>query len=286
MEKNKSLLEIHTAVLLFGVAGLFGKIIPLPAIIIVLGRVFFAALFLSGLFIFSKRKIFLKQKKDYFVLFLLGIILAFHWWTFFQAIQISTVAIGLITFSTFPIFVTFIEPLFFKRDLKEGKIKSIDILLALITFFGVMLVIPRIKFDHNVTQGALWGIASGFSFALLSILNKKYVKKYSSLVITIYQDSVAVLILLPFFFLIKISITLKDILLLAILGILFTAIAHTLFIKGLLNIKAHTASIIACLEPVYGIIFAIFLLGEIPGIRVIIGGAIILGTTIYATLNT
>jgi len=44
--KNRSLLEIHAAVLLFGLAGLFGKLILLPPTIIVLGRVFFASIFL------------------------------------------------------------------------------------------------------------------------------------------------------------------------------------------------------------------------------------------------
>ncbi len=39
--KNTSLLEIHLAVLLFGVSGLFGKLLALPSMIIVLGRVFF-----------------------------------------------------------------------------------------------------------------------------------------------------------------------------------------------------------------------------------------------------
>ena len=42
--RTKSLLEIHLAVLLFGIAGLFGKLIMLPPAIIVLGRVFFAAI--------------------------------------------------------------------------------------------------------------------------------------------------------------------------------------------------------------------------------------------------
>jgi drug/metabolite transporter (DMT)-like permease len=210
----------------------------------------------------------------------LGIILALHWWTFFQAIRVSTVAVGLLTYSTFPVFVTFLEPYFFKE-----KIKLSNIFLALITSCGVILVIPRFEIADNITRGALWGIASGFTFAVLSILNRKYVKKYSSLVIAFYQDSAAAIVLLPFLFLMEFTVTLKDILLLALLGTGFTAIAHTLFIKGLTNIKAQTASIIACLEPVYGIVIAIFLLGEIPGLRIISGGMLILSGTFYATIK-
>jgi drug/metabolite transporter (DMT)-like permease len=278
--QNKSLLEIHTAVLFFGLAGLFGKFILLPALIIVLGRVIFAAIFLALLSLYLKQNIKLNQNKDYFYLFILGIILALHWWTFFQAIQVATVAVGLLTYSTFPIFVTLLEPYFFKE-----KIKLSDIYLAFITFLGVILVVPRFEIANNITRGALWGIASGLTFAVLSILNRKYVKKYSSLVIAFYQDSAAAIVLLPFLFLMEFTITLKDILLLALLGVCFTAIAHTLFIKGLTSVKAQTASIIACLEPVYGIMIAIFLLGEVPGLRIILGGMLILSGTVYATIK-
>ena len=313
---NKNLLEIHIAVLFFGLAGLFGKLILLPSLIIVLGRVIFAAILLALLSLYLKQNIKLNQKKDYFYLFILGIILALHWWTFFQAIQVSTVAVGLLTYSTFPIFVTLLEPYFFKEGsvtpthsrsarcrsfwgviskvcrknkVSEGiskeKLKRSDIFLALIASFGIILVVPRFEIGSNITRGALWGIASGFTFAVLSILNRKYVKKYSSIVIAFYQDSAAAIVLLPFLFLIEFTITLKDILLLALLGVCFTAIAHTLFIKGLTSVKAQTASIIACLEPVYGIVIAIFLLGEVPGLRIILGGMLILSGTGYATIK-
>lgn len=96
---------------------------------------------------------------------LLGILLSIHWSTFFYAIQLSTVAIGLLTFSSFPIFVAFLEPYFFK-----DKIKLSNIILAMITFLGIYLVIPEFKIENNVTQGALWGILSGVSFVLISIL--------------------------------------------------------------------------------------------------------------------
>jgi len=73
---------------------------------------------------------------------------------------------------------------------------------------------------------------------------------------------------------------------LVLLGVLFTAVAHSLFIKGLTNVKAQTASIIASLEPVYGIIFAVIILSEIPTLRVVIGGSIILGATFYTTIKS
>ena len=78
---------------------------------------------------------------------------------------------------------------------------------------------------------------------------------------------------------------LKDVLLLALLGIVFTGIAHSLFIKGLAYVKARTASIIASLEPVYGILAAALLLGASPALREISVGVIILGAALYATIR-
>ena len=156
--KNKSLVEIHFAVFLFGLAGLFGKLLSLPSLIIVLGRVFFSSIFLFLIMLYLKKDIKLKQKSHYFYFIIMGVILAIHWSTFFKSIQVSTVAIGLLTFTTFPVFVTFLEPYFFNE-----KIKLSDIIIAIITFSGVLLVIPSFELGNNSTQGVLWGVVSGFT---------------------------------------------------------------------------------------------------------------------------
>lgn len=279
--KNKSLMEIHLAVFLFGLSGLFGKLLSLSSIIIVLGRVFFSSIFLLIIMLYLKKDIKLKQQKHYFYLVVMGVILAIHWSTFFKSIQVSTVAIGLLTFSTFPVFVTFLEPCFFKE-----KIRLSDVVIAIITFLGVVLVIPKFEMGSNLTQGVVWGIISGFTYAILSMLNRKYVKEYSSSVIAFYEQLVATIILVPFLFLQKPVFHIRDVLLLIILGIIFTGISHSLFISGLKNIKTQTAGIISSLEPVYGIIFAVFLLREIPTLREILGGIIILGTVFYSTIKS
>ncbi|OAA90797.1 DMT family transporter [Clostridium ljungdahlii] len=279
--RNKSLMEIHLAVFLFGLSGLFGKLLLLPSMIIVLGRVFFASIFLLIIMLYLKKDIKLKQQRHYFYLLVMGVILAIHWSTFFESIQVSTVAIGLLTFSTFPVFVTFLEPCFFKE-----KIKLSDIVIAIITFLGVAFVIPKFELESNLTQGVVWGIISGFTYAILSMLNRKYVKEYSGFVIAFYEQFVATIVLIPFLFLQKPVFHIREVLLLIILGTIFTGISHSLFISGLKNIKTQTAGIISSLEPVYGIIFAAFLLREIPTLREVLGGIIILGTVFYSTIKS
>lgn len=278
--KSHGILEIHIAVLLFGLAGLFGKLLVLSPLVIVFGRTLFASLALSLILFFSTVKLQAKSKQDLIVLILLGAVLAVHWITFFQSIQISTVAVGLLTFSTFPLFVTFMEPYFFKE-----KLRLLDIITAGAVLVGLIFVIPSFDFRNNVTQGAFWGIISGFTFAVLSILNRKYVSAYPSVMIVFYQNWIATVILFPFLFFEDLAFQTSDYFLLAILGVFCTALAHVLFIRSLVQIKTQLASIIACLEPVYGIIFAFALLSEVPELRTIIGGGIILGTIALATLK-
>jgi drug/metabolite transporter (DMT)-like permease len=62
-------------------------------------------------------------------------------------------------------------------------------------------------------------------------------------------------------------------------------VAHALFIAGLRGVRARTASLIACLEPVYGIVFAAILLGETPSLRTIAGGLAVLGAAFYETVT-
>jgi len=274
------IIEIHIAVLFFGLAGLFGKLVNQPPTVIVFGRVIYAIAFLLPALWYRRQGLKLDRAGDYLALLFQGLILAVHWVTFFKSIQVATVAVGLITFSTFPIFVTFLEPVFFKE-----KLRTVDVVLALVTFGGVILVVPAFSLDNTTTQGALWGVTSGLTFALLSILNRRYARTYSSLVVAFYQDTAAALCLLPFLFLPAPAITLTDMLLLMLLGIVFTGVAHTLFIRGLASIKAQTASIIASLEPVYGILAAALILSEIPALRELAGGAIILGAAGYATIR-
>lgn len=279
-QKSKSLIEIHAAVLLFGLSGMFGKLLELSPQIIVLGRVFFSSLFLLLVMAVLKQGLCLRTWRDYFCLIGMGLVLALHWTTFFMSIQISTVAIGLLTFSTFPVFVTFLEPWFFKERLHLR-----DVILAVITLFGVFLVIPDFHLDNNLTQGALWGLVSGFTYGILSMMNRKYANAYPSVVVAFYEQASAAVFLMPVLLIQKPVLTPSDVGLLLLLGVIFTGVSHTLFIHGMKHVRTQVAGIISSLEPVYGILFAAILIHEIPSPQELVGGLVILGTVFYATLN-
>lgn len=277
---QRALLHIHLATLLFGLAGLFGKWLSIPAEWIVLGRAGIATVFLYTLMRIWKEPTALPKGKDRFAFIALGILLAFHWVAFFRGIQLSTVAIGLLTYGAFPLFTTFLEPLLLKE-----KWRNENLFYALLTVIGLYLVVPDIELSNQYTQGAIWGLASGASFALLTIVNRSQVQAYPSRLIALYQNGIAALVLLPFLWIRTGEIGITEMGLLVILGIVFTGISHTLFIAGMKEVRASTASILSNLEPVYGILAALILLREIPELTTIIGGTLIVGVSIMASIQ-
>ncbi|MCJ7610650.1 MAG: DMT family transporter [Candidatus Aminicenantes bacterium] len=280
--KTKGFAEIHSAVALFGLAGLFGQWLPISPFIIVLGRVVFGSLALGGVLVFRRRQPAGRpgRGQDRLIFVLWGFILAVHWASFFRSIQVSSVAVGLLSYSTFPLFTSFLEPLV-NRERWERR----HFILSLGCLAGVFLIIPRFDLAQPVVQGVGWGMCSGLLFALLTITNRKLTARHSALVIAFYQDFWAGVFLLPFLFIIKPSLSARDILLLAVLGVACTALAHTLFIRGLKWVSARTASIISALEPVYGIILAYFFLREIPAGRTVWGGAVIVASCLWASFS-
>ena len=276
--RRNGLASIHIAVLLFGLAGLFAKWVDLPAVIIVLGRVIFSSLFLWFLLKIKKERLRLLSGRDYLLMITAGIVLAVHWTTFMQSIQTSTVAIGTLTFSTFPLFVTFLEPVLFREKIRLSSVVSAVIMLC-----GVLFIVPEFQLGNTMTQGVVWGMTGSLSYAVLSLMNRKIMEKYTSSLTAFYEQATAGIVLLPSVFLLKPAVNGKDILVLLLLGVVFTAVAHTMYIDGLGTVKVQTAGIISGLESVYGILAAFLFLGEKPGIKELAGGVIILGVVFYST---
>ena len=269
---------LHLAVFLFGLAGVLGRFIALPSITIVCGRTVFATVTLAGILLLRRVPLSVPAR-ELGRYALLGAVLGAHWYTFFYSIEISSVAIGLLSFSTFPLFVTFLEPLFFREKLARA-----DMGAAVLVFVGVALIVPEFSLESAAVRGLLWGTVSGSLFAMLTLLNRAFVAEHSPLKVAMYLNLFAALSTC-FFVPRGGAVGQRELLLLAFLGVFCTAIAHAAFLESLKHVRAHTASIVAALEPVYGILLAAVFLGELPHARELLGGAIILGACAFVSLH-
>lgn len=281
MDTKRSYLEVHLAVFLFGMTGLFGKFIELSPFIIALGRVFVAAIFILLWLVLSKEPLGLNSSSDYKKLFVMGILLALHWTTFFASIQLSNVAIGILTFSTFPVFVSFFRPL-----IDGDRIAKKEVFFGFITIVGILFILPLKDVFSEIMAGSIVGVFSGAIYAVFTIYNEKLVKIYSGKKVAFYEQLAATVFLLPSLFILRPAVTARDIGLIILLGTLFTGVAHTMFISGLKHVSAYMASIITMLEPLYSIVLAYFLLGETLSVNTALGGIIILSTVVFISLDS
>lgn len=274
---------LHGAVLLFGVAGLFGKWVAAPALTLVLGRVVAASAGLGLLLRLRPPPGPAPAGAERWRLWACGAVLAGHWAAFFHAIQVSTVAVGLLGYATAPVFAALLEPLWFRERFSRTALGC-----ALLTVAGVaLIVLPDAPGDaaRGITVGMGWGVAAGFSFAVLSLLNRGLVRRHSAIRIAFHQDLAAAVLLAPLVAWRWSPLSAQDVALLAVLGLVCTALAHSLFIAALAVLTARTAAIAGALEPVYGIVLAWLLLGEVPAVRTVAGGALILAAVAWATVR-
>lgn len=280
-EYRRSLAALHIAVMLFGMAGVMAQYVTAPAVLVAGGRVICSSLMLFFFSMVTRSSIRLQSRRDYGVVIFAGVILAIHWTTFFQSVQIASVAIGTITFSTFPLFVTFLEPVLFREKLRAQSVISAAVLMA-----GVMITVPEFSLENQTTLGILWGMISSLAYAVLSLANRYLSGRYAARTICLYEQGTAAVVLLPAFALVKAQWTIHNLFGIAVIGFICTAFAHSLYVSAQRKVKAQTAGLISGMETVYGIVYALLLLGEIPTAREIIGGIVILGVAVFSSLRS
>jgi drug/metabolite transporter (DMT)-like permease len=284
--KQQSLLYLHSAVLLFGGTALFSKLIGLPALDITVYRSAVAAIFLFIFLSLQKQKITLNTAGDYGIAVLLGMVVGAHWVTYFAAMQMAGVTIGIIAFFTYPVITVFLEPLLTKclgKRKISSKPRGKDIFIAFIVILGVFLLIPEINLGNQVTLGIALGVLSALLFALRNILHKNYFSHYSGPHTMLYQTLVAFLMLCLFVEVPLTDVTTHDWLLILLVGVVFTAMPHALFASSLRYLSATTAGLIACLQPLYGSVLAFLLLSERVSMWTIIGGLLVISAALFET---
>ena len=186
--RTATLIALHAAVLLFGLSGLFGKWLDLPPVLIVLGRTAVAAAALAAVRAFQRGPRLPFEPR----LIGNGVLLALHWFAFFEAIRIASVAIGLLGYASFPLFVLVLERMLLGRRWSRREAAT-----AVLVTGGLVLLVPELSVDNPVVQGLAWGLVCGFTFALLAVVNRSWSAGRPAIDIAFWQNFWAALALLP-----------------------------------------------------------------------------------------
>lgn len=276
----KNIIELNFSILLISSAEVFVRFITLDPTLISFWRGVIAFVILGTLLIFKRTSFKISNKKDRIRLLYSSILFALHWVTYFYALQVSSIAIGMLSLFTFPVITAFLEPFYFKT-----KFNKRHIILAIVVLIGLYIMAPEINFSNDSTKGIIAGVLSGLFFALRNLSMKSNSNKYGSSVLMFYQFLFIAIVFMPFIFISDTSQTVRFAPYILSLGIISTAIGHTIFIKSLKNFNVSTASIIASSQPVYGILMGVLFLNEIPNYHTIIGGALILSTVFIESIK-
>ncbi|WP_045158365.1 DMT family transporter [Stutzerimonas stutzeri] len=271
MTPRNALLAIHLGALMFGLSGVLGKLAESSALVITFGRALFAVLALLLVAQLLRPSGALPSWRQRAGLALGGLLLGAHWLTFFIAVKIAGVGIATLGFASFPAFTVLLEGLLFRERTRAVEFAMVGLVTA-----GLLLVAPTFDLGNGPTTGLLYGVLSGLLFALLSLLNRAVTRGLDPVRSALLQNLAIFAGLLPFCGAAIPTIPAQDWLWLALLGVLCTGLAHSLFVASLRVLKARTTSVIFALEPVYGIAFAWWLFNEQPTLRMLIGGALII----------
>ncbi len=274
------LLQLNLAMLLVSTSGVLGRSIPLWAPVAIAYRALLAVVLLF-LFMRFKKISLIIAKKDRKMILLGGILMGLHWVFYFQALQLSSVAIGMLTIYTHPTLTSILEPIIMKKPFQK-----IHLLLGILVLIGITFLVPDLDLENQNTRAVGFGLISALAYSLRNILMKKQIENYHGSLLMWYQMVIIAVALIPLYFMTSPEALTEAFPYLLMLALVTTAVGHTLFLMSFKHFNITTASIISSVQPIYGILMGIFILGEIPRWGTLIGGAMILTAVITESLRS
>jgi len=281
MDSKKALIQLNIGILFLSTSGVLGRYITVDSTLTNLVRAAMALVILATYCYYQKISFKFDTRKDLMVVLFSGVLFGAHWVTYFYALDYSNVAIALLSLYTYAGFTALLEPLILKT-----KLNKFDIFLSLIVFVGVLIMAPSFDVGNSYTIGILFGLLSSILYTFRNILISVPAKRYDSSGLMVVQLIAMIAIMIPFMGMYDYTGLSNQWGWILLLAFFTTALGHTLFVKSFQALNPTTSSILSCVVPVYGIFWAYLILGEVPSMKTIIGGTIILSVVLLKTMRT
>ncbi|MDO7170876.1 DMT family transporter [Mariniflexile sp. AS56] len=280
-QHTKNLIFLLFATLFGSTSGPLGKFIDLPPPVIIWCRCILGGLFLYAFCYFKKVNLKINSKRDFATILVSALFFGAHWITYFYALKLSNVAIGMLSLFTYPMITALIEPLFIKV-----KFDPLYIVLSIMVLLGLYILTPEFDSNNSYFEAILFGIISALLYSLRNIISKKLISRYTGMSIMFYQLAILSVILLPAFFYMDTSNISIQFPYIVALALITTAIGHTMLVSSFKHFTVSTASIISSTQPIFGIILAFLFLNETPTINTFLGGSLILATVVIESVRS
>ena len=271
-QSRRAYLSIFFISILWGTIPLIIKNTEITSIALVGVRTFIGAVVLF-LFIEKKLDNFKQLIKHGIVL---GPLLAIHWATMFESINLNSVAVGIGLVFTYPLFIILLK-LFM-----GNSVSRIQFYLVIFGFFGVYLLLDVDRISSSA--GVIYGLLSAFTLALLIIYGEPVSKELGGLNVAFSQVFVAALCLSPFTFN-NVNWIFNNLLISFFLGGVLTGLGLVIYWHSLKIITPLAVGTITYTEPLTGVFLSSLLLGESLALTQYIGFAIVLSVGIIQVLK-
>lgn len=284
--RNTARLQLVLIMLLFGTIGTLSRYIDMPSSIISLGRAFFGVLMILVILAFRRER---PDKeaimRNRWWLLLTSVMMCLNWICQFEAFKRTTIATATLCYYMQPVFYILAAAVVLHERITIKKAVCV-----LIAFCGMILVSGVIQTGFHLSEmkGALFGVAGGFFYAMVVLINK-YMKDISPVNTTIVQMALVSVIMLPYsaatgaFGAAK--VTAAGIIALMVLGLVHTGIGYIFYFDAVNKLPAQTVGILSYIDPVEAVMLSALFLREPVGIFTIIGAVMILGAAAYSELS-
>lgn len=259
----KDFAKLHFIVFLWGFTAIIGKELTISTADVVMYRTGLAAI-VVGAYMYFRKDSLRFPAKVILQFSLTGLVIAGHWFLFFESARVSNVSVCLAGMATTTFWTSLIEPLFTKRS-----VNAIEVILGVVVIAGLYVIF---SFEFDNVLGLTLAILSAMLAATFSVLNGGFAKKHSEYGITFYEMLAACLgamIFIPIYKLVFLNDamsfdipTVTDWGFLLLLSVVCTVYAFSASVELMKRISAFSVNLAINMEPVYGILMALLIYGE------------------------
>lgn len=275
-----------TAMAIFGTLAIFVRNISVSSGELALYRAVMAAVLIGAFLLITKQKIpFASIKKELLLLLISGVAMGINWILLFEAYRYTTVSVATLSYYFAPVIVTVVSPLIFKEKL-TGK----QIICFVMSTLGLVMItgISGIGGGKGII-GILFGLGAAMFYATVVLLNK-FIKNVEGIHRTFLQFVAAVVVLVPYVMVTSgFNLGTLDGMgwgCLLIVGLVHTGLTYCLYFSSLKELPGQKVAILSYIDPLVAVVVSVTILGETMTVWQIVGGALILGFTLWNEIGT
>ena len=277
-------LKLTASMVIFGTLGIFTRNIAVSSGELALYRAILAAgLILVYLAAGRKPIPFKKIRRELPLLLLSGMAMGVNWVLLFSAYRFTTISMATLSYYFAPVIVILACPILFHE-----RMTAKEILCFVMSTAGLVLIIGAGGAGNGTDLiGVLFGLGAAAFYAAVILMNK-FIRQVTGIHRTLIQFAGAILILLPYvgltggFHLEVLDGT--GWVCLLVVGLVHIGVTYCMYFSALKDLSGQETAVLSYMDPLVATLISVLVLGEPMALTQALGGAMILGFTLWNEL--